>query len=289
MNEYGIFPRVDIAVASSPDGLRDLTVLSPALGRRADITLYATPGAESLARAPLVILLHGVYGSHWAWARSGRAHLTARDLVAERAIAPVILAMPSDGLFGIGSGYIPRIGEDSEAWIIDEVPAAARLVFPNVDVDDVSIAGLSMGGWGALRLAARRPGRFRAAVGMSPLTRLSQVAGFAPSELGEEHVPPPYKPELADLLASVAERMCPLRITCGTEDDLITDVRALHHALDEADVDHTYIESAGGHDWEYWAGELTHALKFIDRRILRPSAPAIDSVRSHSAARHTRA
>ena len=59
------------------DGLRFATLKSPALRQRADVTWYATPGAETATDLPIVVLLHGVYGSHWAWAMKGDAHRTA--------------------------------------------------------------------------------------------------------------------------------------------------------------------------------------------------------------------
>lgn len=264
MTETGPFERVDIARSPSPDGLRDLTVLSPALGRRADLTVFVPPGCDHLEKLPIVILLHGVHGSHWGWARSGYAHLALTELVAAGRVSPVVLAMPSDGLFGIGSGYLTRESEDSERWVVDEVAEATRLVVPNADPTDVSIAGLSMGGWGAVRLAARHPSRFRAAVGMSPLTRLAHIAGYAPEAFRSAHTPEIEDAELAELLARKRDRLPPLRITCGTDDDLLPHVRALHESLRRSDVAHQYAENPGGHTWDYWAEDIRIALTFID-------------------------
>lgn len=272
MNDAPYFQRSDISRFSSPDGLRDLAVLSPALGRRADVTVFAPRGHEDTPRLPLLTLLHGVYGSHWAWARSGLAHLTLQRLVESNRIAPMILAMPSDGLFGVGSGYLKRPDEDAERWITEEVPQAAKLVFPNVDVADSAIAGLSMGGWGALRLSARHPHRYRAAVGMSPLTRLSHVAAYAPEGLRGAHAPETDHPELIDLLTSRASELAPMRITCGVDDELIGDVRALHRQLDAAQISHEYAESDGAHTWEVWEAEMEATLLFIDAHRKQPTS-----------------
>ena len=272
------FPQVDIALSESPDRLRDLTVLSPALGRRADVTVYAAAGAADVDSLPVVILLHGVYGSHWAWARSGFAHVALADLVTAGQVAPMVLAMPSDGMFGIGSGYLDRAGENAERWIVQEVPEAVRLVHPTAALDDVSIAGLSMGGWGALRLAALHPGRFRAAVGMSPLTRVAHVADYAPIEMRARHAPRVELPELLDALVAAGSRLPPVRITCGIEDELITDVRRLHDGLSAAGIPHEYAEGPGGHSWDYWTQDVRTALRFIDRvrsgALLGPAARA---------------
>src|SRR3954469_77840 len=73
------------------DGLRKITVKSAALGQRADITVHATPAARNAVNVPLVILLHGVYGSHWAWSEKGGAHLTAARMEAAGEIPPLVL------------------------------------------------------------------------------------------------------------------------------------------------------------------------------------------------------
>src|SRR5579864_4091332 len=129
------------------DGLRWITVKSRAVGHRADITLFVPKESAGLTAVPLVILLHGVYGSHWAWTLKGGAHRTAARLIATGEIPPMVLAMPSDGLWGDGSGYLPHMDGDFERWIVDEVPAAARAAAPAVgEGSPLFINGLSMGG-----------------------------------------------------------------------------------------------------------------------------------------------
>ncbi|MFT5128140.1 MAG: putative tributyrin esterase, partial [Rhodothermales bacterium] len=60
--------------ACTPAGLQFITVKSASLGRRADITLWTPAAVESATDLPLLLLLHGVFGSHWAWAFKGNAH-----------------------------------------------------------------------------------------------------------------------------------------------------------------------------------------------------------------------
>ena len=116
------------------DGLRIATVRSRALGCRTDVSFWIPPGAKSVPT--LLILLHGVYGSHWVWAWKGAAHQTAARLVRAGEISPLILAMPSDGLVNDGSGYLSWPGgPDVERFIIEEVPRlcstpTARLPLP---------------------------------------------------------------------------------------------------------------------------------------------------------------
>ena len=174
----GRFPWVEI---SDPrferDGLRFITIKSRAIGRRVDVCVWAPPlGAAAAAPLPLVILLHGVYGSAWSWPLIGGAHLTVARLIEAEEIAPVALAMPSDGMWGDGTGYVPHADADYERWIVDEAPAAAALGDDRITPDSpLFIAGLSMGGFGALRLGAKYPDRFRGISAHSAVTTLGRL------------------------------------------------------------------------------------------------------------------
>jgi S-formylglutathione hydrolase FrmB len=225
------------------DGLRHVTVKSPALRGRGDVTVWCPPGVDE--PAGLVILLHGVYGSHWAWALQGGAHRTAARLIADDAIPAFALAMPSDGLRGDGSGYVRHAdGFDAARWIVHEVPLATREAIPGLRHDVPRfIAGLSMGGFGALRLGAASPNAFRAVSGHSSITHISQMVQFI-----EEDV------------ASIG---APLRFDCGVDDQLIEENRALHRDLEARGIAHTYEEFPGAHTWAYWERHLEDTLRFF--------------------------
>src|SRR3546814_20442143 len=110
-----------------PSGLRFMTGESAAVGARADISLFVPDCVPGLADVPIVIVLHGVYGRHWAWALKGGAHLTAQRLIDEDTIPPLVLAMPSDGLWGDGSGYVPHRTRDFERWKIGRASCRDRV------------------------------------------------------------------------------------------------------------------------------------------------------------------
>lgn len=133
------------------EGLHQVTVKTTNLLGRGDISVFLPENVSD--PLPLVILLHGVYGSHWVWAMKAGVHRTAQRLIGDKKIKPLALAMPSDGLFGDGSGYLPHSGCDFEKWIVEDVPAAVQESFPERAFDDgaLFIAGLSMGGFGAKR------------------------------------------------------------------------------------------------------------------------------------------
>ena len=78
-------------------GIHHVTAKSAAIRRRVDMSFCVPPDikAESL---PLVVLLHGVYGSHWAWLFKGGSHQVLDRLIREENLPPMMLAMPSGGL-----------------------------------------------------------------------------------------------------------------------------------------------------------------------------------------------
>lgn len=252
--------------AHEVDGLRFVTVHSPALGRRADVTVYAARGETPSGGLPLVLLLHGVYGSHWAWAFKAGAHRVLQNLVDDGRVRPMVLAMPSDGLWCGGAGYVPRPEENSEAWIVEEVPVAAKLAVPGAGAGGIAVAGLSMGGYGALRLAGLYRERFVAAVGMSSITHLDQMPFFVAEGLDQYPVPEEDR-AVADVLSRAGAPLPRIRFDCGRDDPLFQANQALHAALDAAGVDHVYEEFDGTHEWPYWATHLVDALLFVEASL----------------------
>lgn len=245
------------------DGLRIVTVKSPALKGRGDICLYVPEACPK--HAPQVLLLHGVYGSHWSWALGGGAHKTAARLIEAGTIQPVILAMPSDGLWGDGSGYLSHAKQDFERWIVDEVPAVVKEVTDTAtDQSPLFVAGLSMGGFGALRLGGKYAARFTGIAAHSAITHFEQLAQFVEEPLvtfeaqAKDH-------STADALINNKDNLPPLRFDCGTADPLLEANRALHQALGAANVQHIYEEFSGGHEWPYWERHVVDTLKFFDQ------------------------
>ncbi|RVU43037.1 alpha/beta hydrolase [Rubrivivax rivuli] len=249
--------------ALAPAGLHFVTVKSAALGQRADLLLFVPPQAAALQDVPLVLLLHGVYGSHWAWAFKGGAHLTAQRLIDAGAIPPMVLAMPSDGLWGDGSGYVPHAGQDFERWIVDEVPAAACQVCGACSAaSPLFVAGLSMGGFGALRLAGRYPQRFLAAAGHSSVTEAMQFDRLI-EEARTGWSSEPVDRRVIDALRSARGPLPALRFDCGRDDPFIGANRQLHTDLQAAGISHEYAEHDGSHGWGYWSRHLEDTLRFF--------------------------
>lgn len=243
-------------------GLEFITVKSNALKKRADISIFKPKGYDNYAG--IVILLHGVYGSHWAWTLCGNVHETTQKLVDEKTIKPMILVMPSDGLFGDGSGYLPHKTENYEAWIIEDVLQVIEEQIQEVNSETpIFITGLSMGGYGAMRLAAKYPEKFKAFSGLSSITHFDQMEIFV-SNFADLKDKTLEKDGVIDWLTLNKEKLPPFRFDCGSDDVLIEYNRKLHLELTKSNIQHTYIEYPGSHTWEYWSQHIEDTLQFFN-------------------------
>jgi putative tributyrin esterase len=257
--------------AFETEGLRFITVKSKALGRRADISVYipATAAPEAL-----VILLHGVYGSHWAWAFNGGVHRTTAALINENKIAPMILVMPSDGLYGDGSAYLPHQFANYEKWITEDLLQVVKEKIATVsDQLPVFITGLSMGGYGALRLGAKNPDIFSGFSGLSSITEFGQMKYFLENNDDTDLAKSVTSREsVLDCLLANRKNLAPFRFDCGSSDPLIAFNRKLHQDLLQHQVVHIYEEYAGGHEWTYWQQHITDSLLFFNGILKNKSA-----------------
>ncbi len=243
--------------------LRFITVKTPNLKGRGDICVFVPP-LDNLQDIPLVILLHGVYGSAWAWSQKAGVHVTALQMIEKGEIPPMVIAMPSDGLWGDGSGYMPHDGLDFEKWIVEDVPAAVSETIPCVsEKSDVFISGLSMGGFGALRLGIKYSEKFKAISAHSSITDLEQMPLFVEEPLERYLQEDKSQNSVWGMIKENNTPLPNLRFDCGTEDQLIEYNRTLYQQLSDAGIDHMYEEFPGGHEWEYWGKHIKNTLLFF--------------------------
>lgn len=250
------------------DNLRHITIKTPNLVGRGDITVYVPRQASQFSQPlPLVTLLHGVYGSHWVWTQKAGVHRTVQRMIDTGELPPMLLAMPSDGLMFDGSGYLEHNARRFDAWIVDDVPNAVIEAGMATSHDAPRfIAGLSMGGYGALRLGAANPSRYTAFAGHSSITDFRQMAMFVEEPLSTYGSSTGDRSVLTIMLQN-ADRLPSLRFDCGVDDELIEPNRTLHSELLVHGIQHTYQENAGGHEWPYWATHIADTLRFFAQHI----------------------
>lgn len=141
------------------------------------------------------------------------------------------------------------------------------------------IAGLSMGGHGAMYIASRHPDLYAAAGSMSGVMNINtatwkvtaefakpRIENFAkllgPPAAGEAPYPGYTMVTLADKLKA---NNLPLILDIGVDDFLIETNRDLHRRLVENQTPHDYTERPGAHTWEYWGNALPYQVLFFSK------------------------
>lgn len=241
-------------------------VLVPQETRR-QIGMEAGPARRAY---PTLYLLHGLSDDHTIWMR----RTSIERYAAAKNIAVVMPAVARSFYQDMASG--PRYW----TFLSEELPRLMRQFFPlSSDHEDNFVAGLSMGGYGALRLALALPSAFSAGASMSGALdlagRLAQAGKKAESRMSLAEWQGIFGPklngdasdlwQLAGEVASLPQRPA-LWLDCGTEDELLGDSRAFHARLDELGYAHHYEERGGLHDWAYWDGQIQRVLDWLPIR-----------------------
>ena len=251
------------------DNLRHITVRTKNLPGRGDMTVYVPP-VTNMQHVPIVILLHGVYGSTWCWPLKAGVHQIAHRLITEKIIAPMILAMPSDGLYRDGSAYLPhKDGYDYEKWIVEDVTDAIKQEITIASSQSpLFITGLSMGGYGALRMGAKYPHLFKAFSGLSSITEFNQLAYWYENgnieEISRNVV---SQPGVLETILLNQASLPPFMFDCGDRDILIEANRKLHRDLESNNIPHVYNEYPGEHNWNYWRDHIKEHLVFFNKHL----------------------
>lgn len=225
-------------------------------------------GRVQLGRPHQVLyLLHGLGDDHTIWQRrtSIERYVAGLDLV---------VVMPN----GHRSFYTDQAhGLRYWTFLSDELPALVRNWLPVSDArEDTFAAGLSMGGYGAFKLALRCPKRFCAAASLSGALDIAARVDEMPeidvwdATFGDAN-PRASDDDLFALASKLATSRAPkprLFQWCGTEDVLYADnVKFRDHAR-KVKFDLDYSESPGDHRWAYWDEQIRHALDWLRVRRL---------------------
>lgn len=245
---------------------------SQVLGMMSTMTvLLPDPGTLPLSspagrnRYPTLYLLHGLSDDHTVWQRR-----TAIERYVEQSDLAVV--MPAVAR----SFYADTItGQRYWTFISEEVPAVARHFFPlSAERNDNYVAGLSMGGYGAFKLALTYPDRFAAAASLSGVL---DVVGFfrASDPAGQIELRHVFG-EIDGLagnandLFALARRMARqtgirprLYQWCGTEDFLYADNVGFRDHAESLGLALTYDEGSGGHEWSCWDREIQRVLRWL--------------------------
>jgi S-formylglutathione hydrolase FrmB len=216
-------------------------------------------------------LLHGLSDDHTIWMRrtSIERYATAHN---------VAVVMPA-----VARSFYQDMASGPRYWtfVSEELPALCEQYFPlSTAREDTFAAGLSMGGYGALRLGLARPEKFAAVASLSgalDLARRLREAGkpFARIDRKEwigifgPELKAPADADLWQLASKVATSPGPrlaLYLSCGTEDELLSDTRTFREHLDAVGLPFTQHEGPGAHEWSYWDAQIERVLEWLPLR-----------------------
>jgi S-formylglutathione hydrolase FrmB len=246
------------------EGLHLITVKSPALKGRGDITIFK-PG-QLPENISVVILLHGVGSSHWAWTHCAGVHRTAKKMIADKLIEPMLLVMPSDGMWGDGSGYINH-EKNYEDWIIKDVVDVIKETYSCVTAKSkFFVSGFSMGGYGALLLGAKYPSFFSGMSGLASITKFDQMKRFIEEELIDFKAEKSQIPDLINVLVKNKNQLPTFRLDCPTECGLLPYNQLLHEELLKAKIPHGFEIHQGIHEWDFCEREIHRSLILFNQK-----------------------
>ncbi len=212
---------------------------------------------------PVLYLLHGLSDDHTAWTRRTSLERYVGGL-------PLIVVMPN----GERSFYTDAVDRPLAAYethLTQDIVGFVDRTFRTIPTRAGRVtAGLSMGGYGALKLALKHPDLFCAAVSHSGAVDVGR-RDFSGDDNWAREWRPIFgaKPEggMDDLFALAPgldlANIPALRIDCGVDDFLIESNRAFDAHLTKLGVAHEYAEHAGEHNWNYWNRHILDTLAFF--------------------------
>lgn len=258
----------------------EVNFFSSTLGFNTDINVFVpSPNSDEILnrkkseykknrKYQVLYLLHGAYGDYTDWMR-----LTSIEKYAQNHKLAVVMPSASNSFYQDmfrGSAYL--------TYLLEELPKFVSSVFPiSTRREDTFTAGLSMGGYGALRLAFTKPEQYAACASLSGAIDI--VACKAQNDSGVVDGPFVWNAILehadqlegseADLFAliekqkSLGKELPRVFQSCGTEDFIYLPNVSAHEKLLRAGVDLTYEEHPGIHDWDYWDTHIQRVLDWL--------------------------
>lgn len=226
------------------------------------------PATAAASRVPVLYLLHGHGGEEGDWFTYSR--------VAALANRHNIAVVTPDGA---NSWYINGGSGRWRDYIADDLVRDVEKRWPvKTTREGRAVAGLSMGGYGAMNLALQRPEVFSLAASMSgalDITRANNVfeggrrvdeelrAAFGPPESAVRRENDIYR-----LAAEADASMVPhLYIDCGLDDPWMGVNREFKQVLTDRGIPHDFHELAGNHNWRYWDRQIEVVLALAARRL----------------------
>jgi enterochelin esterase-like enzyme len=212
-------------------------------GGKRKMVIYTPPGYSTAEKYPVLYLLHGIGGDETEWQKNGAPHIILDNLIADKKLIPMIVAMPN----GRSTGEPPSKGKGANVMQVfaafeqnllkDVIPFVESQYSVKADREHRALAGLSMGGGQSLNF------------GLNNVDTFAWVGGFSSA--------PNTKPP-ASLIKEPADarKLRLLWVSCGDKDGLMKISQGVHKMLEEKEVPHVWHVDAGAHTFLVWKNDL---------------------------------
>lgn len=258
-------PRPDLPRLTPNVILRDITFHSASLDRDMQYRVIMPKSLHSTERLPVVYLLHGGGGGYRDWSNySEVARFSERHL---------ILVMPEGG-DSYYTNSAERAQDRYEDYITRDLISDVEGRFPvAVGRKNRAIIGVSMGGFGAVKLALRHPDLFFFAGGLSSAIDVPSRP-FSIKRIGQwrhhSSIFGPWKSQTRKendpfvLARSADPATAPyFYLSCGDQEGLLPANKAFAALLSDRRIKHEFLVVPGGHNWEQWNKRLDDLFKSL--------------------------
>lgn len=223
-------------------------------------------------RFSVIYLLHGRTGNYKDWTNLTRIEEYS-------AAYNFIIVMPDGGANGWYSDSVKQPNDKYESYFIEElIPKIDAKYRTAADRRNRIVAGLSMGGYGALKFGLKYPrdfilagsfsGAFDAVVKTKNYPHLVEsVEGVFGDENNSSRTANDIFRIIRDASSEKIKEFPFLFIDCGTEDHQFQANRDFVAVLTEKKVSHEYRQMPGEHNWKFWDSEIQEFLQVADRLI----------------------
>lgn len=261
--------------------LRREVFASAALNREMGYVVYVPDGYQSDKRSyPVMLLLHGAGDDEATWVERGKIKENVDRLIESGAIPPTLIVMPGCR----GCWWIDGAKDKAETAVWTELLPTVAARYRTIESrDGLVVAGLSAGGYGAVRFALKYPGRVAAVAAMSPA-----IYRGTPPAISAARLQSPFRgadgkfsqvawttynyPSLEKQYFAQDARV-PFYLVSGDGDRLgiAFETARLFKMLFERQPEQVELRIVdGGHDWAVWDNSLADAMKYLYRFVARP-------------------
>lgn len=238
-----------------------------------NVILPADYDTSKTTRYPVLYLLHGLTGHYSDW--------VSRSNVADYARQYRIIVITPEGN---DSWYIDKY----ETYILKELIPDVQERYRAIEArHGRAIAGLSMGGYGALKFGLKSPATFAFAASMSGAFGVTRFTEKDVGQLWHASLklfgPLGSETRKANDIFDIIEKLPAARIAslpyfyfdCGTEDDaavIFNYNRDLAKLMFDRKIQHEFRELPGDHSWAYWDQQIPHVLEIAAQKMRMPGA-----------------